>query len=208
MAIINEADLKSHLNIPDTEDDASLTTAVEAACQDVTEWCGAPRRDFTKTELVGAAARVFRPEGPYLCHVDDFWETTALVVKTDETDDGTYETTWTATTDFIVEPANASAYSRPYTKIIATGNRLFPCRWSMRLPVQVTAAWGWSSVPANVKQATLIHAARLFGRRYSRDGVIGGQSELGPIRVSSRIDPDVQQLLTRFRHPDAVALVG
>ena len=51
-------------------------------------------------------------------------------------------------------------------------------------------------MPAQVAQATLIQAARLYKRRESPEGVLGN-AEWGSIRLS-RVDPDVAALLSRF----------
>lgn len=78
--------------------------------------------------------------------------------------------------------------------------------WLTRLDrVQITARWGWPEVPAAVTQATFIKAARLFQRKDSPQGV-AGFGEFGPIRVSTREDPDICQLLMDYqRMPVAVA---
>ena len=52
-----------------------------------------------------------------------------------------------------------------------------------RPQVEVTARWGWPTVPDDINQATLILSADLYKRKDSIGGVLG-LSELGAIRMS------------------------
>lgn len=206
MAIITGADLAAHLGIPDTEDDSALDLAANAACTAVAEHCG---RTFDKTALSSETARIYRVADQLWVATDDFWSITNLAVKTDDNDDGVYETTWTINTDFILEPLNRRYHGQDwaYNRIVAVGTRWFPS-WNRRPAVQVTAAWGWETMPYAVKQAALIKAAKLFKRRNSAEGVLGGFGDFGPVRVSNREDPDVVALLAPYRHADVAAMVG
>lgn len=195
MAIITDANLKTHLGNIGTQHDSVVTFAVNAANQAIVQYCG---RDFDKVALASETARVFRPRTDVRAVVDDFWSTTNLVVKTDDDDDGTYETTW-ASTDYQLEPLNgrANGITVPYYRIIAVADRRFPTS-NLRTSVQVTAAWGWTAVPAAVTEATLIKAARLFHRKDSPQGV-AGFDQFGAVRLSKSEDSDVMSLLDPFR---------
>lgn len=201
MAIITASDLKTYLNISDTTDDTTISSAVNAACRATQRWCG---RSFETVSTASASARVFRPRTPTLTITDDFWTTTSLTVKTDQGDDGTYETTLTLNTDFIVEPLNGiqDGLTVPYRRLVAT-DWDFPMLNTFA-SVQVTAAWGWATVPEDVTYATLIKAARLFKRRTSPEGVLGGFQDFGAVRISSREDPDVMSLLADYRRSETV----
>lgn len=199
MAIISVSDLRTHLNIADGQDDTPIAVAAEAACAWVIQHCG---RSFEVTASGSESARVFRPKTSTLTITDDFSTTTNLTVKTDSGDDGTYETTLTLNTDYIVEPLNGieDGLTVPYRRIIATSWLFTTC--ATIAPVQVTARWGWTAVPAAVKQAALIEGARLFKRRTSPEGVVGGFQDFGGIRVSTRDDPDVVALLRPYVRPE------
>lgn len=198
MAIIGRELLAAHLGILDTIDDIALEAAATAASNQIAAWCD--NGGFDKTTVGSETARVFQPISPYVCVVDDFHDTTNLVVKTDDDDTGTYEVTWTVTTDFVLEPTNGRKHGQtwPYYRIVAVGDRLFPTD-TRRPGVQVTAAWGWASYPTPIQQAALIQAARLFKRRHSPEGIVGGFDQFGAVRVSSRPDPDVEQLIAPYR---------
>jgi len=209
MAIITSSDLKTFLGIPDTVDDPLLISATAAANQYVVEYCG---RVFDKTVTGSASARVYKPDDPCYTWTHDFWETSVLAVKVDQGNDGTFEETWVLNTDFYLEPLDGllDGSPRPYYKIVALPGKLFPTwgyypTWGVRPSVQVTAAWGWSAVPDPVKYATLVQAGRLFSRKDSPQGVIGGFADFTALRVSARIDPDVADLLAPFRHPTTAA---
>lgn len=199
MAIISVYDLRSHLNIPDEVDDTPISIAADAACAWVIQHCG---RSFEVTASGSESARVFRPKSPTLTITDDFSSTTNLTVKTDDGDDGTYENTLTLNSDFIVEPLNGieDGLTVPYRRIVAT-SWLFTTL-STVAPVQVTARWGWAAVPGAVKQAALIEGARLFKRRTSPEGVLGGFQDYGAVRVSGRDDPDAVALLRPYVRPE------
>lgn len=195
MAIITNADLKAQLGNIGTQHDSVVTFAVNAANQAVVQYCG---RDFDKVAEASETVRVFRSRTDCRAVVDDFWSTTNLVVKTDDDDDGTYETTW-ASTDYQLEPLNgrANGITVPYYRIVAVAARRFPT-CNLRTSVQVTAAWGWTAVPAAVFEATLMKAARLFHRKDSPQGV-AGFDQFGAVRLSRSEDGDVMSLLDPFR---------
>lgn len=174
----------------DTADDARFELALIAASRAIDEHCG--RRFYADT---AATARTYRPEDPYVLVVDDISTATGVVVKTDTADNGTYDTTLAVTTDYITEPPNALAQSRPLRRIVyLTG--AFPTA-GHRPRVQVTAKWGWPAVPAQVRDACLIKAARLFRRADSPEGV-AGVGDFGVVRISRYEDPDVSMLLAPF----------
>jgi hypothetical protein len=84
-----------------------------------------------------------------------------------------------------------------FTEIRAIGDYLWPILNGEAL-VKITGIWGWPSVPITIKQATIIQASRIFKRLDSPLGV-AGFGDLGVMRVSSALDPDVAQLVMPFR---------
>jgi hypothetical protein len=206
MAIVTAPELAGWLGIPDSEDDVRLSTAVAATNRAIVRYCG---RSFETVTSASASARTFAPKTPTLCYTDDFHTTDGLIVKTDAADDGTYETTLTVNTDYFLEPTNGieDGLTVPYHRIRST-SWLFP-QCSTRPSVQVTAAWGWASVPDEVKQAGLLKAARLFKRKDSVEGVLGGFQDFNAVtvRISTREDPDVVELLRYYRTAQAQLLV-
>lgn len=191
------ADLHGWVDMPDSLDDAELRLSLESASRWVDSYCD---RHFYRT---APEARYFTPVNGTLW-VDDLATLDGLIVASDTGNDGLYATTWT-TSDYHPVAPESAAEPRPWTRLATVGTLSWPCH-TYRPPVQVTGEWGWPSVPAAVSQATLIMAARLHLRRDSPTGVLGGFDAFGPVRVGTRLDPDVESILAPFRkYPVMVA---
>lgn len=204
MTVITVPALASWLNITDGEDDVNLISAVAASNRAVRRWCG---RTFEVTTTSSASARTFTPKSWKICRTDDFWTTEGLIVKVDSGDDGTYETTLSSTTDFFPEipTGQERALGFPYRKLVSTGWSFPTC--NLRPSVQVTAAWGWQSIPEDVVLGGLIKGARLFKRRQSPEGFAGGFQDFAA-RISRSEDPDVIDLLADYRTEEVQLYVG
>lgn len=196
------AELKTHLRITDTDDDTPLAISVTAASRAVDHACN---RQFGQDS--SAVARYYTYDGGCLdtgadyrqiLEIDDLMTTASLVVKVDTDDDGTFEETLTEVTDFRLYPWNAAANGRPWTHIVLPANDSFPLE---ARAVEVTAKWGWTAVPAIVKNATLIQAARFFQRRNSPYGVAGSPDLGNELRLLARLDPDVAIMLSTVIRP-------
>jgi hypothetical protein len=191
-------ELKSYASVQkDTHDDL-LRDALSAASRGIEQVC---HRQFNAA--AAATARVYRPLHSTLVKVEDFHTTTGLVVKTDTTSDGTFDTTWDAG-DFEPRPLNGVVSGQPgwpYYELWSDGTRLFPIE--RFASIEVTAAWGWATVPTPVKQACLIVAEELFKLKDAPFGVAGMDS-YGTVRV--RENPLVLKRLAPYiRYPVAVA---
>lgn len=194
-AYITVDDLVEHLSSmsePVGSEVGLVERVINAVSRKIDQHC---RRRFYVDS--SATARVFAAESWDLVYVDDISTTTGLVVKTDTSDNGTFDTTWSST-EYELSPVNAvssSGETWPYTAIRAVDDRWFPYA-NRRSSVEVTATWGWPAVPEPVAEACLLMSARVYRRRQSPEGVIGF-GDFGPIRVS-RIDPDVAVLLEPY----------
>lgn len=184
------AELKGELGVTDTADDAKVERALDAASRTIDQFCG--RRFYADAT---ASARTYRATDPYALRVDDISTLTGLVVKTDTAANGTYDTTLTITTDFVVDPPNAITQNRPVT-MLRHVNGTFPTA-GFRSRVEVTAKWGWPRVPPEVRKACLIEAARLYRRKDTPEGV-AGISDFGVVRISRFMDPDAERLLKPY----------
>jgi hypothetical protein len=201
------AQVKAALRITDTVDDTLLEGSVESASRLIDGYCN---RSFYSQ---GSAVRVYTARDPYFCMVDDFSQLYSL--KTSVLSPGTFEITWNATygtatpVDVQLEPLNAviegSAWS--YDRLRAVGRYFFPTlttNYGQQALVQLTANFGWSAVPKVIEQATIIQASRLYKRLDSPLGV-AGFGDMGVMRISRAIDPDVAMLVDPYRK--MVALV-
>lgn len=188
-ASLNE--VKAALRITDAVDDSLLEMAVESASRLIDGHTG--RRFYT----TGTAIRYFVADDDFVCEIDDL-STSTLTLKTSGDADGVFDTTW-AITDYQLEPLNGNLDGQdwPYTRIRAVGDYLFPISGGEAL-IQVTGVFGWASVPIAVKQATVIQASRIFKRLDSPLGV-AGFGDMGAIRVTRDLDPDVAQLVMPYK---------
>lgn len=195
MAITNGyatlAEVKAALRISDSVDDALLEQAIEGASRRIDGECS--RRFYADGS---ATARTYAAPRTDVVIVNDISTLSGLSVKIDEDADGTFETTLTLGTDFQVEPSNALADGEPVTVLRAL-DKLFPVVTNGRTLVEVTADWGWPSVPVAIREATILMASRLFKRLDSPLGV-AGFGELGAIMVR-RLDPDVAAMVAPYR---------
>jgi len=193
MAITNGyatlVDVKAALRITDNLDDTLLETAIESASRMIDSYTA---RTFSNA---GTAVRNFAATDALNLIIDDAISVTT-VQSTDEIGD-TY-TTWTAN-DYQLEPLNSRSDGlyMPYTGIRAVNDYTWPVVDQQAL-CRITAVWGWAAVPTAIKQATIIQSSRLFKRLDSPLGVLG-MGDLGQIRVSRYLDPDVEQLAMPFR---------
>lgn len=198
--LVTEDDLKELLGIGDTVDDNRLTLAADAATQMVQAYCD---RHFV--QQAAATARVFVASTPWLVEVDDISTTTGLVVKTDEDNDGVFETTW-ATGDYQLEPLNGKMGGQnwPYTRLRAIQSREWPSDFGQAV-VEVTARWGWANpdddthyLPQPVEQAAQIQGVSIFK---SADAPLGiaGFGDIGIMRLRQAMHPVAAALLAPYR---------
>lgn len=143
------------------------------------------------------ATRTYRPDLADIAWTAPISTRTGLIVKTDSNNDGLYATTW-ATTDYELQPLDADADGQAYAwwRIHATDRYLFPTTGKVA-PLQVTAKFGWTSIPDMVEQACILRAAAIFKRRESVSGV-AGFGDFGVVRISRARDPDVAAMLDDF----------
>jgi hypothetical protein len=173
-----------------------LELSINAASRWVDKQCG---RRFWRDATV--TTRVYRATDSRAVWTDDISGTAGLVVASDPGGDGTYDTAWTVGTDYQLEPlatdiAAGGDTVTPYAfwRIAAVGTRLsWPVSTVAFPAVQVTARFGWSAIPDDVKMATILRAVGLFRRKDAPFG-IAGFGELGGMRIA-RQDPDVGGLL-------------
>ena len=183
--------VKAAMRITDSFDDTLLEMAIESASRAID---GFAMRSFYS---FGTATRYYAADDSYIVQTDDI-AGTAITLQTSSAGDGVFDTTW-AVGDYQLEPTNGytDGLSVPYTRIRAVENYLYPVEADQAL-VKVTAVFGWSSVPIAITQACVIQSSRLFKRLDSPLGV-AGFGDMGAVRVSRYLDPDVEQLIAPYR---------
>lgn len=195
MAITNGyaslVEVKAALRITDSVDDTLLDMAVESASRLIDGYAG---RQFYSS---GTATRYFVAYDDFNVEVDDLANGT-VTITTAQDADGVFDTTW-GTDDYQLEPLNGvlDGIAWPYNSIRAVGDYLWPITGGEAL-IKIQGTFGWPAVPIAIKQACIIQASRIFKRLDSPLG-IAGFGDLGAIRVSSQLDPDVAQLVMPYR---------
>jgi len=191
----NQVKAALRIGTADTLDDDLIDNCVGAASRLIDGYCN---RKFWQS---GTASRVYQAEDSFYCSIDDI-AGTAITLKTSSQADGTFDVTWKVS-DYQLEPLNGNldGLTWSYDKIRAVGDYLFPtvnANYGEQALVQVTAVFGWPSVPEPVTQATIIQASRIF-KRYDSPLGVAGFGDLGAIRVSRYLDPDMAQLVEPYR---------
>jgi hypothetical protein len=184
------AQVKSALRITDSVDDTLLEQAIESASRRIDGYCG---RWFYKTT---STAILVYPFDYYSVPVQDI-ANTSVIVKVSTQGNNVYDQTWTQGTDYQLEPLNASLNGDPYNRITAIGGKTFPIQLQPNVPyVQITAQWGWQSVPIDVTQACVLLAIRQFARLNAALGIVGFNDMAIQVKA---VDPDVRDLLNQYR---------
>jgi hypothetical protein len=171
--------------------------AIETASRTIDETC---HQFFYDTET--ASARTFRVRNCDRAYVDPFHTTTGLVIATDHNDDGTYSSTWSVT-DYELGRFNDRP-DAPYDTIYGSlGVYDFPTWGRRRDSLQVTARWGWASVPVAIKRACLVLAAEMMKDPDTPFGVAGFDN-FGAVRT--RANPRVEQALAPYIRYDRAGI--
>jgi hypothetical protein len=188
-ASLNE--VKAALRISDSIDDTLLEMATESASRLID---GYAARIFYNA---GTATRYYVAQDDFVVEVDDLANGT-VTITTAQDADGVFDTTW-GTDDYQLEPLNGvlDGIAWPYTTIRAIGDYLWPISGGEAL-IKVQGTFGWPSTPIAIKQACIIQASRIYKRLDSPLGV-AGFGDLGAIRVTRDLDPDVAQLVQPYK---------
>lgn len=187
-------ELADFLRIEDEREHVHLSDAMGAAKIDIDTFCG---QSFDA--VAAASARVFSARWPDLLYINPCTSVTGLAVDT--SGDGTFNQAW-ASTDYQLEPLNrikAGMTDHSYVTVRAIEARCFPV--TKRAAVEVTATWGWDTVPAGVKQALKMHAAKLHQRRNMPAALVATEDG-GVTRAVMGLDSDVRNSLKNFRRVD------
>jgi hypothetical protein len=190
--------IKGYMSISDNTDNDLLEDLIESASRSIDRI--ANRRFYLDSV---ASARLYRAYSDIFVYIDDLGTTTDLVVKTDSNGNGTYAKTLTLNQDYILDPLTAPSLSRPYTQLTMVSNTetwpIFPglTQNGLRPGVQVTARWGWPSVPDDINMACLILTADLYKRKDAPGGILG-LGDLGVVRMSP-LGRDVTAMVRAYK---------
>jgi hypothetical protein len=185
---VTRAEVKATLDLSDnTYADDDIDEACSAASRAIDHLTG--RRFYQATET-----RYYTVD-PYTTYVEiqDAQSVSAVTIDTDG--NGSYETTWIEGIDFYLDPPNAVADLRLFTRLSlrSQAGRRFP---GYARAVKVDGTFGPAETPVEVRQFAKILAIKLLVR--SRQAPFGFQAvggDLGAVARLARTDPDFQVLL-------------
>lgn len=178
------AELKAYQRIDDAVDDAQLALAITAASRAIDQHTSRQFGVVAAPEERFYTAAYDSRRGRWVIEIDDLMTAAGLVVTVEA-----------GAVDVLAkQPANAAAKGRPWTRlVVAPESTTQPnCEED---GVSVTATWGWTAVPATIKQAALLQASRLFTRRDAPFGVAGSPELGSELRLLAKVDPDVAVVL-------------
>ena len=172
-------DLAEFVRIDDNDDDAQLALAITAASRAIDRLC---RRQFGF--VAAPEARYYPPRWDrrrcaYVVDTDDLMTTTGLLLDGESVGSP------------VLLPRNAAAKARPWTTLVLDS--------TPDSEVEVTARWGWTTIPDTVKEACLLQASRVFARRGAPFGIAGSPDSGSEMRLLARVDPDVAVSLEDYR---------
>ena len=204
------AQLKSRLGIispGDTGDDLALTNALNSATDALGGLCG---RQFNDVGAGNESARVYYPDTLTEVTVDDFQSSAGFVLAADYSNAGVYPTI-IAAANYQLEPLNGiydGTTGWPYFRIRAI-QTWYPIWYTSigdpRTSIQVTARWGWVTVPPSIVEACLIIAEEVFKLKDIPYGIAGIDPTGYALRVA-RENPQARMLYARYiRRPVLVA---
>lgn len=214
----NAIELRDQTNKKLSDDDPNIARLILAASRSIDRACNRPDGFIA---LATATARTFSGSGRGWLWIDECVAITAVAVKESVTD--TTYTAWAATDWFgftgdpqfpdfntlpyqgiMVDPSGD--YTHFYNGLHGGGLRGFApdtanARGAGAPTVSVTARWGFSvSVPADIKQACIIQAARWFKRGESAWADTAASVDMGQLLYTKAVDPDIKRLLEDGRY--------
>jgi hypothetical protein len=198
MSYATLSEFKAAVGITDSTDDTALQSVLDATDTLIDLYCDRKTGFGTASET-----RFYTAEDYQYVLTDDLVSVTTL--QTDDDANGTYETTWTSGTDYVLAPRNAALDGFPYTEIdtSVTWPRNFPK--DVYLGVRVVGVFGFPSVPAAVKQAEIIQAGAVWNSRTAPFGVIGSADLGGILRMSRALHPEAALILEPYRKRGGLA---
>ncbi len=207
MALVTLDEMKTALGLGSTENEqnAKINQAIPEADKAIAAYTG---RDFAVTPTSGAGSaptpRTYRTTLSGLVEVDDFQHGTVSSVL--------LGTTALEATAYVVEPASYEYPVGYWIELLRPGRATSPemgftrnedvywseHRWITATTIEVTALWGWPSVPTDVKRAAIWTVAAFMERPspYVSESIAGlSRTQANPMthaiprRAQSLLDP-------------------
>jgi hypothetical protein len=190
MTYITSDDVKATLILDGTTfADPDVDRAVDAANAVVDQLFG---RTFAPDGSPTDRYYNIRRSSRQVIEIHDLTRTTAITVKYDSAQDGTFATTLVENTDYQLEPLNAEADGRPFEQIRSRKGLFYP--GSRVLKVSGTFGWPGSAPPQIVAFAEVIAVKMVARIREAPFGVVTAGADMGVAMRLAKMDPDFPML--------------
>lgn len=189
---VTSAELKSYVKIGDALDDAEIGFAVTAGARAIDNHTN---RQFG---VVSPAQQRFynacwdRHRQRWVVEIDDLMSTTGFDPQIQDANGNNLGAVL-----YTLEPRNAAVVGRPWERlVVGPASTVKPS--GLEYECAFTGLWGWTAVPAAVKEANLLQSSRIFARRTSPYGVAGSPDMGSEMRLLAKLDPDVAVSLKKY----------
>src|SRR5688572_8125097 len=179
---IERDEIKDYVRVDDSLDDAKWDLAIPAASRAIDRGTG---RQFGIVEAVEARtyAVKYRPRTRrWHAAIDDLRTVAGLVLPA------------SVTSGYRLFPRNAVALGFAWTEITFAED---PRNDDDEL--DMTALWGWESIPVAIKHAAALQTSRFAARWDSPYGIAGSPDQGSELRLLARVDPDVAVSIRHYR---------
>lgn len=192
------ASFKTFVRIPEADetDDAELLLALGAASRSIDHHCDrtfGPAGDDAAVWYGDLSCWNSPYRNAFLVRVPDLMDTDDLAVDLDLDDSGTWAT---PVIGAVPGPVNAPYEGKPWQYLTLPAGTSYTATPGA---VRVTAKFGWTAVPDDVREACLLQAHRLFRRRDAAFGIAGSPDMGNELRLLTKLDPDVAVLLRNVK---------
>lgn len=195
---VDVATFRAAIDKTSTLDDPAIQFIIDAASEVIDAVCQRP--DGFVADTI-ASARIYPGSGSEWQRIDECVEVTQVRLKTSATD--TYATLLTADWMACTGDRRRPEYNvTPYTALRMDENGDYSIWYYCDgYPnVEVTAKWGYAVVvPAMVREATIVLAARAYKRGQSAWSDVLASGELGMLMYRAAMDPEVKLILIEGR---------
>ena len=211
-------ELKAAMNKVTASDDAVLTQTITAASRAIDNFCNRPS-GFIAEPSGYESTRYFVGTGKAYQWIDECVGVATVAVKDAASDDENAYVAWVVGTLGVTlgadvfpaagDPKAPDYVVTPHTLLVVGPNgdySLFPkpLAASPTPTVQVKAQWGYAAtVPAQIKQATIMQAARWYKLVQGAMARALASPDMGVMVYPGKLDPDVEFILKsgRFVRP-------
>lgn len=193
MAYASLSQARALLESPDTADDAVVTECLTRAQALIDRYMLTRRSSYVSFEPTTQTRYYDSGDGYGYVEIHDLVSVTSLA--SDTASDGTYATT-IASTDYWLHP-----HAAPYRAIELTRRGTTTAFVQGTRTIRIIGSWGFPAVPADVTQATIEEAIRMFGAKAASFSDVIGVAGEGDFVLSRALSARTKLVLNNYARP-------